>query len=806
MMNTQELPISTTKQSNMAFHVKSILAGLSLVLVIVVIYLATLPNHQLQRESNLGLIDEIRERARKQSDRQRQPEREEQFRQQMNNADTYQYPPQVNSGDPNYNLPKQDKFMEEIREGARKELERKRQREREEQYRQQMINADTNQYPPQVNSGDPNYNLPQTNIGDRNQYPPLVNSGDPNYNLPKPDKFMEEIREGARKQLEQKRQREREEQYRQQMNNADRNQYPPQVNNGDPNYYRPQINNGGTNNYPSQVNYGSKNKYQPQTNNGNRNQYRPQVSNGDTNQYDGSNYPPQVNNGGRNRYPSQATEGNTNQYPSQYQPNNGNMNGYRPQINDGDTNQYPPRLNNGDMNQQRQNTGIGNTNQYWPQPNNGGTSQYRPHTNYGDREQNPPYMSNGDTNRNRPQANNQETNPYGAQTNNNYRQQPNYIDTNNQYRPQMNNGEKQPYPVQSNNGGGNQYNPGYPGYEEEGTDQYDEQLEQIERQFEVEEADNKENPSIDPEEELRKILQKIHGPKEKLIVYDWDSALPVPELPPPCKPVQTMNNDSVTVCFHPLDEELNGLSGLGEDLNEDMEEELEEKLDVKESWESTMFRDIQLALSQNKSSGFIDIGAGIGLYSLVAASLNHSVLAIEPYMPNVRMFHRSVLMNDNDLKDKISLVCNVVSDSEELLKAELNPDNKADVKWNFIPFTDGELRDEDDENTVTSLLLDDMLHLMNFSSAVLKIEAPGHVARVLRSSMKVFEKIDITHVFMHWGMKHHEELNEVENFLVYRHYVPRLELEGEELQTLGMSGRREENIVWIKNPPTKKHG
>ena len=44
--------------------------------------------------------------------------------------------------------------------------------------------------------------------------------------------------------------------------------------------------------------------------------------------------------------------------------------------------------------------------------------------------------------------------------------------------------------------------------------------------------------------------------------------------------------------------------------------------------------------------GFIDIGANLGLYSLVAASMGHNVISIEPFDNNLRRFHKSISLGE----------------------------------------------------------------------------------------------------------------------------------------------------------------
>ena len=48
-------------------------------------------------------------------------------------------------------------------------------------------------------------------------------------------------------------------------------------------------------------------------------------------------------------------------------------------------------------------------------------------------------------------------------------------------------------------------------------------------------------------------------------------------------------------------------------------------------WEPHIVKEFQNIMYSDPELGFIDIGANIGLYSLVALAMGHTVLAVEPF-------------------------------------------------------------------------------------------------------------------------------------------------------------------------------
>jgi len=62
-------------------------------------------------------------------------------------------------------------------------------------------------------------------------------------------------------------------------------------------------------------------------------------------------------------------------------------------------------------------------------------------------------------------------------------------------------------------------------------------------------------------------------------------------------------------------------------------------------WEPHIVRLFQNLLFQNPELGVIDIGAHIGQYSLLAASMGRRVIAVEPNPPSLRRLHKAIKIN-----------------------------------------------------------------------------------------------------------------------------------------------------------------
>ena len=81
------------------------------------------------------------------------------------------------------------------------------------------------------------------------------------------------------------------------------------------------------------------------------------------------------------------------------------------------------------------------------------------------------------------------------------------------------------------------------------------------------------------------------------------------------------------------------------------------------AWEGHVTRGVLEALKRYPNASFLDVGANIGMHSLVVAQTGRKVVAVEPKLETVKRLHKSV--NLNNLTDKITLIKNAVSDKRE---------------------------------------------------------------------------------------------------------------------------------------------
>jgi len=94
--------------------------------------------------------------------------------------------------------------------------------------------------------------------------------------------------------------------------------------------------------------------------------------------------------------------------------------------------------------------------------------------------------------------------------------------------------------------------------------------------------------------------------------------------------IRLLIKPSTTVCLHPDDDDVHVSRHLRQDG----------------LWEPHIVRLFQNLLFQNPHLGVIDIGAHIGQYSLLAATMGRRVVAVEPHVASLRRLHKAVKINN----------------------------------------------------------------------------------------------------------------------------------------------------------------
>ena len=177
-------------------------------------------------------------------------------------------------------------------------------------------------------------------------------------------------------------------------------------------------------------------------------------------------------------------------------------------------------------------------------------------------------------------------------------------------------------------------------------------------------------------------------------------------------------------------------------------------------WEKYLMNKVANVLKQDPNLALIDIGSNIGQFSLLAASMGRKVIAVEALKKHALMLGRAVVMNG--FQNQVKIVNNAMSNTYRnvtLVKFRGDP-GKTRMETNDIGAVPV-------QEKVPTILMDDLVHVVDFRTAIMKIDIEGQEIPALSHSIHLFTKVDIPVVFMEWwGSIYNKYKTKEENAMV----------------------------------------
>ena len=160
------------------------------------------------------------------------------------------------------------------------------------------------------------------------------------------------------------------------------------------------------------------------------------------------------------------------------------------------------------------------------------------------------------------------------------------------------------------------------------------------------------------------------------------------------------------------------------------------------AWEPRIAMSIRNALKRYPKSTFLDIGANIGMHTLVMANLGNDVIAVEPKWSTIKRLHKSV--NLNHLSNRITLVTNGISDVRNNLTLYCNGHNQGGST--MIKNAASHCQE-----TIKTILMDDLLEVLHRGQQlVIKMDIEGSECHALVHSQRFFSSVKVNVIFMEW--------------------------------------------------------
>lgn len=228
------------------------------------------------------------------------------------------------------------------------------------------------------------------------------------------------------------------------------------------------------------------------------------------------------------------------------------------------------------------------------------------------------------------------------------------------------------------------------------------------------------------------------------------------------KCVQTRTTPSTTVCLYSQFQDIY----------------ISHDLEFTGRWEPQVLNDFLEVLRRDADVGVFDIGANIGFYTLLAAKMGHHVVAVEPLLDSIHRIHLAAQLEK--LCNRITILRNAIADVRALSTIRKSGDNQGDTRIELgVKPCQGTC-----PSTVKTILLDDLIEVLPFERAVMKVDIQGFEHKGFQHAALLFSRVTVTYVFMEWlVMKEHYArtgdkpserflLEEMLSFFLHRNYRP----------------------------------
>ncbi|KAK3576468.1 hypothetical protein CHS0354_028518 [Potamilus streckersoni] len=161
------------------------------------------------------------------------------------------------------------------------------------------------------------------------------------------------------------------------------------------------------------------------------------------------------------------------------------------------------------------------------------------------------------------------------------------------------------------------------------------------------------------------------------------------------------------------------------------------------TWDIQQTKLIQNALNRFPEASFIDVGANIGYFSLLARAMGRTVIAIEPTEATFLRLQEGVVRNK--FSDNIILLKYAVSDKRTTVVMGEDDKNQGGIAVAREISGPANI-----SRSVEAITLDDLVSLISTNEIIIKMDIEGYECKALYSSMELLQKFKVRYIFMEW--------------------------------------------------------
>lgn len=170
-------------------------------------------------------------------------------------------------------------------------------------------------------------------------------------------------------------------------------------------------------------------------------------------------------------------------------------------------------------------------------------------------------------------------------------------------------------------------------------------------------------------------------------------------------------------------------------------------LSIYKRWEPELSNSLHSLLAEHPKALFLDVGANIGYYSVLAASLGHQVLAIEPFDVNLDLLRESAQLNK--MTDKIRVIHAAVSEKMANLTFV---DKKDNIGGRFVVLGDSYLRYRGANfRFAPAIQLNSLVPFLSETpEIVMKMDIQAHECYAIRGAHELLQQKIVLAIFQEW--------------------------------------------------------
>ncbi len=170
-------------------------------------------------------------------------------------------------------------------------------------------------------------------------------------------------------------------------------------------------------------------------------------------------------------------------------------------------------------------------------------------------------------------------------------------------------------------------------------------------------------------------------------------------------------------------------------------------------WERKTVLNFQSWLKKDQEIGVIDIGANLGVYTLVAAAMGRNVLAVEPNVENIARLRKAI--QKGGLGNNITLLQNAVGDKVGIANIKYSSNNQGDTQIGTQQRNITAVNDtlvSSGKRYATVITMNHLTSYCKFKQAVMKMDIQGFEHKAFQHADILFRQVKVHQILMEWEM------------------------------------------------------